>query len=148
MSARDEVLLRGLIDWVALERIHSIVAEENAGQPLSVIQDTVLELIRSLVSDGLYVVGELNESSRFEAWDTPLAESIQRIRDVYTTNFDDDAEWWFYSWLAITEKGWQVAEDIESRRQSEHTQLTEPASSCCTNKRLVDDVGEVSDVVA
>jgi hypothetical protein len=119
MSARDEVLVRGLTDWVALERIHWIVAEENAGHPLAVIQDTVLELIRSLVSDGFYVVGELNGSSRFEAWDTPLDESIQRIRDVYTTKFDDEPEWWFYCWLAITEKGWQVAEDIEPGRQSE-----------------------------
>ena len=34
MSARKEVLLRGLIDWVALERVHSRVARENADAPL------------------------------------------------------------------------------------------------------------------
>jgi hypothetical protein len=37
MSAREEVLLSGLIDWVALQRIHSRVARENSTEPLSVI---------------------------------------------------------------------------------------------------------------
>src|ERR1700761_2213200 len=35
----------GLIDGVALERVHGAVRQENAGQPLAVIQDKVLELI-------------------------------------------------------------------------------------------------------
>jgi hypothetical protein len=86
MAAREEVLLRGLIDWVALERIHWIVARENLGETLSLIQEKVLDLIRSLVADGLYVVGDLTtEDHRFGAWDAPLDKSLQRIRDVYTT---------------------------------------------------------------
>jgi hypothetical protein len=119
MSARDEVLLRGLIDWVALERVHWIVARENAGEPLSVVQDKVLDLIRSLVTDGLFELGDLaTEDNRFGAWDAPLDESIQQIRDVYTTKFHDEPEWWFYCWLAITEKGLAIAEALEARRES------------------------------
>jgi hypothetical protein len=69
MSARDEVLLRGLIDWVALERVHCRVARENAGEPLAVIQDKVLDLIRSLVTDGLFELGDLDTPNhRFGAW--------------------------------------------------------------------------------
>jgi hypothetical protein len=84
MSARDEVLLRGLIDWVALERVHRRVARENAGEPLAVIQEKVLDLIRSLVTDGLYELGDLATADhRVGAWDAPLDESIQQIRDVY-----------------------------------------------------------------
>jgi hypothetical protein len=56
MSARDEVLLRGLIDWVALERVHTRVARENAGEPLPLVQEKVLDLIRSLVTEGLFEV--------------------------------------------------------------------------------------------
>jgi hypothetical protein len=119
MSAREEVLLRGLIDWVALERVHSIVTRENAGEPLSVIQDKVLDLIRSLVTDGLFELGDLaTENHRFGAWDTPLDESIQRIREVYTTQFHDEPEWWFYCWLDATEKGLQLGEAIEASRES------------------------------
>ena len=121
MSAREEVLLRGLIDWVALERVHRRVARENAGEPLAIIQDKTLDLIQSLVSDGLFEVGDLQtQDHRFAAWDIPLDESIQRIREVYVNKFDDEPEWWFYCWLAPTEKGLQLAEAIEARRESAH----------------------------
>ena len=117
MSARDEVLLRGLIDWVALERVHRRVARENAGEPLAVIQEKVLDLIRSLVTDGLFELGDLATADhRFGAWDAPLDESIQQIRDVYVHQFDDDPEWWFYCWLDATKKGLQAAEVIEASR--------------------------------
>jgi hypothetical protein len=118
-SAREEVLLRGLIDWVALERVHSIVATENADEPLAVIQDKVLDLIRSLVTDGLFEIGDLQtDDGRFAAWSMPLDESIQRIRDVYTTKFHDEPEWWFFCWLDATEKGLKVAEAIRARPES------------------------------
>jgi hypothetical protein len=117
MSARDEVLLRGLIDWVALQRVHSRVAREHPGEPLAVIQ--VLDLIRSLVTDGLFEVGDLaTEDSRFGAWATPLDESIERIRDAYVENFDDETKWWFVCWLESTEKGQQVAEAIKASQDS------------------------------
>jgi hypothetical protein len=85
---------------------------------LSVIQEKVLDLIRSLVTDGLYVVGDLaTEDHRFGAWDTPLEESLQRIREVYTKEFDDESAWWFICWPRLTEKGRQVAETIEANEQ-------------------------------
>jgi hypothetical protein len=119
MTARDEVLLRGLIDWVALERVHSRVARENAGESLAVIQDKVLDLIRSLVTDGLVELGDLaTGNGRFGAWNTPLDESIERIRDVYVNQFDDDPAWWFYCWLDLNEKGQLAAEAIEARHDS------------------------------
>jgi hypothetical protein len=119
MSARDEVLLQGLIDWVALCSVHGDVAEENPGEPLSVVQDKVLDLIRSLVTDGLFEVGDLaTEDSRFGAWATPLDESIERIRDAYVDNFNDETKWWFVCWLESTEKGQQVAEAIKASQDS------------------------------
>lgn len=48
---RTTPVLRGLIDWVALERVHSRVARENGGEPLAVIRHKMLDLIRSLVTD-------------------------------------------------------------------------------------------------
>lgn len=119
ISARDEVLLCGLIDWVALERVHWAVKQENSAEPLAVIQDKVLELICSLVVDGLFELGDLDTPyHRFGAWDAPLGESIQQIRDVYVNQFDDDPEWWFYCWLCPTKKGLKAAEAIEASRDS------------------------------
>jgi hypothetical protein len=121
MSARDrdEVLTDGLIDWVELDQIHWYVARENAGTAVSVIQGKTLELIRSLVSDGLFELGDLKgEGARFTAWNIPLDESIQRIRDVYVTNFDDENTWPWFCWLDLTEKGQQVAEAIRAGAKS------------------------------
>jgi hypothetical protein len=115
-SARDEVLLRGLIDWVALERVHRRVARANPGKPVADIQNKTLDLIWSLVSDGMFELGDLTGAGgRFAAWTAQLDESIRRIRHVYVTKFDHEEEWWFYCWLAITEKGLQAAEAIAAR---------------------------------
>lgn len=79
MPARDEVLLRGLIDWVALERIHRRVARGNAGEPIAVIQNKVLAPISSLVADGLLELSDLaTDRHRFDASDTSLDESPRR----------------------------------------------------------------------
>jgi hypothetical protein len=119
MTAREEVLLRGLIDWVALERVHRRVARANPSEPLAVIQEKVLDLIRSLVTDGLFELGDLaTPNHRFAAWDAPLVESLQRIRDVYVNQYDNDGAWWFYCWLDATEKRLQAAEIIEANQDS------------------------------
>lgn len=113
MSARDEVLGWGLIDWVELDRIHQYVAEENGGQPTSVIQSKTLELIRSLVSDGLFVVGDVKRNVGFTAWNTSLDESLQRIREAYVTNFHDENTWMWFCWLNATEKGLEAAKALQ-----------------------------------
>ena len=119
MTPRENVLLRGLVDWVALDRIHWDVAQENHGAPLSVVQTKTLELIRSLVDEGLFELGDLTgNEGRFAPWDSTLDESIKRIRDVYVTNFDDQNVWPWYGWLDLTEKGERVAQEIEARSQS------------------------------
>lgn len=116
MSARDEVLLWGLVDWVELDRIHRFVASEAPNEPIAVIQTRTLELIRSLASEGLFQVGDLDtEDRRFKAWDVTLDEAIERIRDAYIVNFEDETKWPWFCWLALTETGQQVAEAIESR---------------------------------
>jgi hypothetical protein len=113
--ARDSVLLRGLIDWVALDRIHKYVARENSGESVSVIQDKTLDLIGSLASDGLFDVGDLTgPGNRFVAWKTPVNDSIERIREVYVMRFDDQNTWPWFCWLELTEKGQRVAEAIET----------------------------------
>lgn len=107
--------MRGHIDWVAPERIHWYVARENPGESLSAIQDKTLDLIRSLVTDGLYQLGDLSgPGDRFAAWEIPLDEAIQRIRDVYVPKFDDEPAWWFGCWLDLTDEGQRAAEAIEA----------------------------------
>jgi len=51
------------------------------------VQRETLETIRSLVSDGLFELGDLSgEGGSFVAWSGSLDESIQKISDVYVAN--------------------------------------------------------------
>jgi hypothetical protein len=121
MSAREEVLRWGLDDWVELDRVHLCVGQENAGQPISVIQNKTLELIHSLVSDGMFVLGDVKRGVGFTAWNTSLDESMERIRDVYVTNFEDENTWMWFCWLDATEAGLEAARALRESQYSAQT---------------------------
>ncbi|MCG5432307.1 hypothetical protein LV457_08370 [Mycobacterium sp. MYCO198283] len=116
-SARDEVLLWGLVDWVEFLCVHNSVAAADRDAPTSVIQAETLELLESIVAEGLFVIGDLSgPGSRFAPWSTPLDESIRRIESKYVDRFDDRLEWAYACWLDLTDEGARVAEAIEAER--------------------------------
>jgi hypothetical protein len=115
VSARDEVLARGLIDWVPLQRLHYHVIQEHPDMPVSKVQQLVFDLVRSLIDEGLVELGDLNgPADKFVPWTSPLAESLERIRKVYVDRYDEDTIWPWYAWLNLTPKGEAAAERIES----------------------------------
>ena len=119
MMARDEVLVRGLSDWVPLQRAHYYVAAEHPREPLIKTQRRVLGLIRTLVSDGLAELGDLlGPDDRFTAWPAPLDESLQRIERVYVERFDEESIWPWYAWLNLTAAGEAMGEQIEETQLS------------------------------
>ena len=118
-GAREQVLLLGLVDWVPLERVHYEVAQANGGAPLQDVQSQALNLIDTLLGEGLFVIGNLiDNGSRFERWDTPLAASIQRLRDMYIDGYNDPDTWQWACWLDLTTKGEQIALPLEKRLNS------------------------------
>jgi hypothetical protein len=115
-TAREKILIQGLIDWVDLGRIHWHVSQEDrSASPLEVQQKT-LDTIHALVSDGLFELGDLSgEGGSFVAWDAPLDESMKRIYDLYVKHFDDNSLWIWECWLNLTAKGEHVAESVERK---------------------------------
>lgn len=115
MTARDDVLQDGLVDWVPLERIHWYVNNENKGQPPSAVQTKVIDLIIDLVAEGLFIIGDTTgEGGRFVPWKLPLADALTRIRGVYIDNFDESNIWGWAVWLEMTKQGRPVAEKINA----------------------------------
>jgi hypothetical protein len=114
MTPRESILLRGLADWVALDRIHWDVSESKPGAPLIAIQDATLTLIHDLVEEGLFEVGEVSDERGFSPWTEPLDEAVERIRSVYVDGFDKQNIWPWYCWLNLTDKGEQLAQRIQS----------------------------------
>jgi hypothetical protein len=82
------------------------------------VQNETLGTIRSLVTDGLFEVGDLGgPDGGFAAWNTPLDESIKRISDAYIGQFDNETAWTWVFWLGLTDKGRHVAEAIQQQSQ-------------------------------
>lgn len=118
MTPRETVLLRGLEDWVALDRVHWDVSQYNQGAALTEIQERTLELIGSLVTEGLCELGDLaNDKGVFVPWETPIDTSLSRIREVYVIRFEDQNVWPWYCWLNLTSAGEAVAQAIEAKQQ-------------------------------
>lgn len=121
MTPCEEFLILGLVDWVALDRIHCAVAEANKGEPIAIVQSKTLNLIRSLVEEGLFEIGDLSgDGGRFVAWDSAIGGSIARIQDAYVTNFEDQNTWPWVCWLDLTDAGTAVAQAVELRHQPEN----------------------------
>ncbi|EJZ12192.1 hypothetical protein [Mycolicibacterium vaccae] len=110
LSAREKVLVEGQHDWVKIWEVHRHVAEEDLSVTLAEVQRKTVDLIRSLIREGLAEVGDLRDhGARFEPWTTTSEESIERLRDDYVKRFDDRAGWPWTLWLRITEEGKRVA---------------------------------------
>jgi hypothetical protein len=66
----------------------------------------------------MFKQGELNDNCRFAAWSAPHDASMQRIRDVYVTNFGDENTWPWFCWLDATEKGLKTAKALVASHDS------------------------------
>ena len=82
------------------------------------MQSATLNLIRTLVEEGLFKVGDLSgDGGRFLAWDSAIDDAIAQIRHAYVTNFEDQNRWPWMCWLDLTDAGIAVAQAVESRCQ-------------------------------
>ncbi|MGV0813723.1 hypothetical protein ABQF34_17310 [Mycolicibacterium boenickei] len=114
LSAREKVLVEGQHDWVKLWEVHRHVAEENLSAGLADVQQKTLELVRMLIVEGAAEAGDLRDhGARFEPWDIPAQESVQRISAEYVDRFNDRAGWPSTLWLRITDKGKDLGRSYE-----------------------------------
>ncbi len=111
---RKELLLGALEGPLPLTAVDSCVTQQDRSAPDKEVQDATLETIRSLVSEGLVVLGDLSgETGRLVAWSGSLEESMQKLSDLYVHNYDDPGAWIWSAWLELTHKGEQVARALQ-----------------------------------
>lgn len=129
-NAREAVchglLLDALGDPLDLNAVDWHVKRQNPSAKPSEVQSETLEVIRSLVSDGLFrlggevVLGEhlagvATEGERFVAWDQPLDRLLRKISDVYAKHYDDPEKWMYSAFLELTDDGEQLARSLERK---------------------------------
>ena len=106
LSAREKLLVEGLHDWLKLWQVHRHVAEENLSSSLEEVQQTVMGLVLSLISEGVAEIGGLREhGARFERWSASPDASLRRLSVEYVDNFHDRAGWPWTVWLRLTDNG-------------------------------------------
>ncbi|MGJ6125672.1 hypothetical protein QN239_24165 [Mycolicibacterium sp. Y3] len=117
-NLRQELLYDGLYDWVSLADANSDAVKFCPDVPKPQRQELLLEILRELVSEGLFLVGSLdNPDGRFAAFDEPLDEVMARIRHAYIDNNDDRSGWVFRFWFELTDKGTAAATETEYGRE-------------------------------
>jgi hypothetical protein len=115
-DVKERLLIEGLQDWIHLSEIHQAFAFENHApkRPVAEAQKLTLNMIRELVNEGLFVLGEPDKkaASGFQPWNLPLDEAMTMIEHKYVTNFDDRWNWVTCAWLELTEKGKALAVEL------------------------------------
>lgn len=119
-KARHGLLLDGLGNVLDLNAVDWHVRQQNPAASPSEVQNETLEVIWSLVNDGLVTLGSMPHESehspeRFVAWNHPLDHSMHKISHVYVRHYDDPERWMYSVWLKLTDKGEQLAQSIEKK---------------------------------
>ena len=113
-KVRAELLLGTLEGALPLAAVVSCVTQQNRTASLTEVQHQTLATIRSLVDDGLFVLGDLSgETGRLVPWNEPLDESIEKISDVYVAKYDDRPEWVWFVWMELTDAGKRSARALQ-----------------------------------
>lgn len=119
-KVREELLTRGIHDWVSLAEVDSVITDNHLAETISDKQELALHVIRSLIEDGLMKIGDLmGDGGRFRAWEVSIEGAIALLRDRYVTHYDDRNGWVFSVWLDLTESGEEVARQLQSNAQTE-----------------------------
>ncbi|MCG5432308.1 hypothetical protein LV457_08375 [Mycobacterium sp. MYCO198283] len=93
------------------------MTETYPGAPLSVIQNETLNVIRTLVGDGLCTIGSVvgPPGNRFVPWRMSLDDSLRTIRSAYVDRFNDRMEWAWLCWLELADAGIRAAEGFDAQ---------------------------------
>jgi hypothetical protein len=112
-NVKENLLIEGLRDWIRLGEVHTAFLFDNytPKRPVAEAQQLTLSMIREIVDEGLFDLGEIvrNTNDGFEAWNLSLDEAMAQIEEKYVTNYDDRWGWTACAWLQLTEKGRALA---------------------------------------
>ena len=83
---------------------------------LTARQKLLMSTVRTLIDDGLMVVGHIvgGSDESVEPWDMSLDDAMARIYDEYVVHHDD-RNWVFRTWFALTDTGEQAAQMLEGK---------------------------------
>jgi hypothetical protein len=112
-SLRNKIIIEGRTQPVSVGLVFWHATDENPGAPLAEVRSAALATIRSLISDGLFELGDFaSNERRFVAYERKLDESMSRIGEADSSQFHTVSSLDTGPWLKLTDKGEQVAQQL------------------------------------
>jgi len=95
---------------LSLSDIDSIIQYDYRAEPLPTRQSRVITAIKSLLNDGLIVIGDPGFAGEpVESWQLPTEEALARLHERYVTHYDDFSKWGWCTWFELTPEGERAA---------------------------------------
>jgi hypothetical protein len=118
-TAREKVQIGLGLDAIGkpldLNAVDWHVRQQNPSASPSEVQNETLAVIRSLVSEAWFRLGDVSKDGQFVAWTDSLDHSMEKISHVYVRHYDDPERWMYAAWLELTDKGEQFARAREEK---------------------------------
>jgi hypothetical protein len=114
LSLKEQVLVRGLDDWVYAADVYGIAAGSGLAEP-SAIRELSLGLTSEILVEGLMVAGEVDGTGH-RPWEMSTGDAIVRITEdwlEWTEQLTPGA----VVWLDLTETGRALAKDALRRQR-------------------------------
>jgi hypothetical protein len=99
----DELLLRGADDWVMAADVAWVVKSVCGPMTEEGLVDTSVNLIRTVIDQGLMKVGDVSDGGFFE-WDLSTKETVERVERQWKA-LGRQPDLGEVCWLANTSKG-------------------------------------------
>lgn len=108
---RDCILRSGHRDFVSMADVQSCICGGLLADLSIQRQQLVVDTVRSLIEDGLVVVGDIpgRNDPGFKPWPGTLEDVMTRFVDTFVRCYDDPLQWQYVIWLDLTATGQQVS---------------------------------------
>lgn len=117
---RSDLLLDALVMPINMGQINSQALERLPSASLSERQRAIVDVLQSLVDDGLVVTGYPGQDDDTFVVE-PFAETLREVKRTFFDRYDEPSEWIWSCWIKLTEKGVQIATSTpEGLRVAEH----------------------------
>jgi hypothetical protein len=113
-TLRGDILAVGVDDYVSLADVQALITDGSLAESGAERQRLVVNTVRSLLADGLIVVGVIpgRDNPGFKPWPGTVDEVMTRFTDRFVGHYDDRLQWEYAIWLNLTAKGQQASADI------------------------------------
>jgi hypothetical protein len=108
---RDCILRSGHRDFVSMADVQACFFDGFLNDLSTEHQQLVVDTVRSLLEDGLVVVGDIpgRIDPGFKPWPGTIDQVMTRFVDTFVGCYDDPLQWQYVIWLDLTATGQQVS---------------------------------------